>query len=177
MKLVLGTLLLFVVPAVTHADTIHSISMPEIVTVSKEITAGSDLPLRGDMSRDLAENLLIAQADPSCSYCGIDSLNASIQSVDRAIWLESLTPSNGPYCNDNNCSLVWTVSTIAVDPNLTLSFTPSSLNFGEVVVGTTWTGSPGSSVPTPEPSTLTLAFLGLIVSLAALIYHKQEGLP
>ena len=61
MKLVLGTLLLFVAPAVTHADTIHSISIPEIVTVSKGIKAGSDLPLKGDMSLDLAENLLIAR--------------------------------------------------------------------------------------------------------------------
>ena len=140
MKLVLGTLLLFVVPAATHADTIHSIPMAEIVTVSKEITAGSDLPLRGDMSRDLAENLLIAQADPACFYCGAESLSLSIQSVDRAIYLEFLTPSNGPYCDDNNCQIVWLSSEIAINPNATLSFNPSSLNFGDVPV-----------VNTPEP--------------------------
>jgi len=75
----------------------------------------------------------------------------SIQSVDKAIYLESLTPSNGAFCDDSNCPILWAQSELATNPNATLEFSPSSINFGDVPVAT------------PEPPLWMLALAALVV--------------
>jgi hypothetical protein len=99
---------------------------------------------------ELAGNLLTAQT--LVDYASPTSLDLSIQSVIRAIALYDF-PGGPKFVTESCCPAVWAQSTIAIDPNASVSLSASSLNFGEVVV-------------TPEPGT------GLMLLAGAFLLRK-----
>ena len=119
-----------------------------VQVVAQELKSASALPLRQNVQSMWATNLLYAQAAPACTYCGTVSLELSIESVLRAISIEAgwLT-----FCNLQNCDIANLQSTVAINPDASVSLTPSSINFGEVPV-----------TSTPEPTVLVLLALGLL---------------
>jgi len=121
-----------------------------VAQVTQELKQGSVLTLRNDVAQDFAENLLAAQQPGVCSYCAFepDSLQLSINAVLKAIALEK---SFGlKFCDDFNCQIAWDQSTVAIDDRVSIGFTPSALNFGEVPVST------------PEPSVIVLLLVALV---------------
>jgi hypothetical protein len=86
----------------------------------------------------LAENLLAAQRNPSWAYyTGPESLLLSEEAVLRAVWILATYGYNGPVTEITSADvLVWDQSIAAVNPNASISVSPSSLNFGDVPVAT-----------------------------------------
>jgi hypothetical protein len=117
MKLALGTLLLFVAPAVTLADSVQ--------VVAQDLRALSPVPFRYGVAQDLAENLLVAQSE--ASYASPESLELSIESVIRAIGIEGT--SYVGFANVN--PITWEQSEIAIDPNAHIVITPGNVATSE----------------------------------------------
>ena len=138
--------------------------------VAIELKQDAYIPLRADVWDLWANNLLTAQLPANCSYCSseADSLPLSITAVLRAVWIEGFY--NGEtFCNRLDCTLANTQSTIAIDDRVSLTITPSSINFGEVPVGQSKTISvalTADPVSTPEPGTLGLVVLGVGLLIA-----------
>ena len=137
------TLLLLLLAPCARPDSV-------VVDVAKDISMGSVVQMPFVIAKDLAQNVLTAQE--GVWYAGPASLADSIWSVDHAIAIE-----------DCVCSLAWLQSTIAIDPNATLGFTPSAVNFGAV------------RVATPEPPTWILVVGTLTIAfLIWLVLHRRR---
>jgi hypothetical protein len=139
------------------ADTVKQIAM--------EIKDDSVLPLRADVAELWAENLLAAQAAPGCDYCGPVSLADSVNSVLKAVSLEQ-SIDGLTFCNRTDCTIANEQSTIADNPNVSITIAPSRLDFGDVPVST------------PEPSfwLLLVAGIGLLWIVLLRYPPKQPSL-
>jgi hypothetical protein len=126
-----------------------------ITQVATYIDANAVLPLQGDVPEDLAENILAAQA--AASYASPLSLLDSENAVLKAIGLYVF--AGGPKrITDTDAPIVWSQSTIAIDPNAGGGLSPAVLNFGEVAL---------DPVSTPEPATWALLVCGSLYWLIA----------
>jgi len=123
--------------------------------VAQELKAACDIPFKYGVAQDLASNLLVAQS--LASYAGPVSLELSIESVLRAITIDAQR-----YVGfADTCPITWLQSRIAIDPNASVTITPSSLYFGEVAVST------------PEPLAWLLILTAMFVGLVALFVAKN----
>jgi hypothetical protein len=120
--------------------------------VGSYLEANSVLPITQQADMQLARNLLTAQADPLCTYCGAVSLTYSEDSVLKAITLYLWPGGPANISSEALEPIVWIQSKIAINPDATVTVTPSALDFGEVLVS--------DPVSTPEPSVLLLFVLG-----------------
>jgi hypothetical protein len=137
---ILSALFLVLWPA--QADTIKQ--------VAQEIKYSAALPMSGNVSQELAGNILQAQA--LATYGSPESLDLSIQAVLRAIGIYVF--SGGPkQINEACCPAVWAQSTIAIDPNAGGVITPTALAFADPVA-------------TPEPGVLLFVIAGALWLLA-----------
>ena len=119
----------------------------EANTIAQTLRAESPVPFRYGTAQELADTIITAQSE--AWYAGPVSLDDSIWSVVRAITLEGTPYVGGPSYDP----LVWDQAEIAINPNATVSITPSFINFGEV------------EVRTPEPSALLLLIGGICLTL------------
>jgi hypothetical protein len=124
---------------------------PQLHDVASYLASNSVLPITQQADMQLARNILIAQAAPGCFYCGPESLLLSEQSVVRAISLYVWQGGPSIISSASVEPVVWLQSEIAINPNATVSLTPSVINFGEVPV-----------VSTPEPAVWILMLMGLM---------------
>jgi hypothetical protein len=74
---------LLAIASMSRADSLS----PQLHDVASCLASYSVLPITQQADMQLARNLLTAQADPACFYCGSESLLLSEQSVERAISL------------------------------------------------------------------------------------------
>jgi hypothetical protein len=143
-KLLLIVILgLLTVPTITRAD---SLSLGQI---AQELKQDAVIPLAPSVANQLAKNLLAAQAAAPYTQFEPDSLELSIESVLRAISLYAWDGGPTMITSEQAEPVVWIQSRIAIDDRLTVSFTPSSLDFGS------------EPVATPEPAGWILLLIGL----------------
>ena len=136
--------------------------MPSLTNVASYLQANSALPITQQADLQLSRNLLTAQAVPSCTYCGSNSLLLSENAVLRAITLYVWTGGPTSISSATLEPVVWTQSTIAINPDATVSLTPTSLDFGKELV-----------VSTPEPSLLLLLALGSVCLLLSWFVSRR----
>jgi hypothetical protein len=139
----------FFCAATAHADT--------ITQVAAELDASTVLPLAPGVDLDLAGNLLNAQIAANA-----DSLQLSINAVLKAIGLY-VWPGGPTEITDEKAEpVVWTQSRIAINPNVTVSITPTSIDFGDV------------PITTPESSTIAFLFAGLVFAVIRPILRRKR---
>ena len=133
--------------------------------VAQQLEAGV-IPLASGVGDILANNLLTAQlANISYTQFEPESLQLSINSVLKAIsvylWL------GGPTLITDAQSepVVWWQSETAIDTRVSVSLSPSSIDFGD------------TPVSTPEPMTMLLVVFGglLLWALSVKIGHEIES--
>jgi len=133
--------------------------MPSLANVESYLDANSVLPITQQADAQLSRNLLRAQAAPTCTYCGPVSLAYSEDSVLKAITLYLWPGGPANISSEALEPIVWIQSRIAINPDATVSVTPSALFFGEIAVS--------DPVSTPEPSVLLLFWLGFACVVAS----------
>jgi hypothetical protein len=131
--------------SISRADSLNT----QLHDVASYLASNSVLPITQQADMQLSRNILIAQADPTCSYCGTLSLSLSEDSVLRAISLYVWDGGPTLISSESLEPVVWIQSRIAINPNLTVTLTPASLDFGNVPVAT------------PEPAGWILLLTGL----------------
>ena len=122
--------------------------------VASYLDANTVLPLAAGVDTQLATNLLVAQQQTWGKQWQEGSLQASMDAVLRAIMLYVWPGGPTSITSKKDEPIVWDQSHVAIDLGLSGGFNTASINFGEQPV-----------VNTPEPSTLVLMGLVLLVMI------------
>jgi hypothetical protein len=117
--------------SISRADSLS----PQLHDVASYLASNSALPITQQADMQLARNLL--QAQMLASYASSLSLQLSEDSVLKAITLYCCWDGSPTIISSEALEpVVWIQSRIAINPNLTVTFTPGSRDFGDVPVAT-----------------------------------------
>jgi hypothetical protein len=144
------TVKLFALSILLLASVARADSLTEIQII-KQLKQGAVLPLAPTVGDQLADNLIAAQLT-YISYTQFepDSLQLSIDSVLKAISLYVWPGGPTAITSEQAEPIVWEQSMIAIDTRVSVSISPTSIDFGP------------TPITTPEPSTLLLLFFPLL---------------